>query len=256
MTAKAIFLSDVHLGSSADANAALLIRLLQSMENGEWTHLFLLGDIFDLWIADHRYFTGKFASVLAQLQNLKKSGVEIHYFEGNHDLDLRPFFERKLGWIVHERAQVLTLDHWTVRIEHGDEMDPSDRDYLFLRWLLRTPFVRALGRHLPGFIVNQIGEFASRRSRRYTSKVRHSLGTEGVRSKLATHAREVFKVSEFDLLIAGHVHVPFDEFVKVEEREIRVVNLGTWLEKPLILELNPNAARLVTVLEFLAEENR
>jgi len=249
---KAVFISDLHLRSCDEANALLLLQFLSTLETRKYTHLFLLGDIFDLWIADHRYFADRFEPILTALQKLQKKGIKIHYFEGNHDLDLKPYFERKLGAIVHEVAYQTHLAGRKLRLEHGDQMDPTDRDYLFLRWLLRTPVIRWLGRHLPQAIVRWIGEKASKTSRSYTTEVRKSIGHDAVEQKQLTHAEKAYKENPFDFLIAGHVHVQLDK--QLPKRAARLINLGTWLEKPYVFELSANSARLREVNEFISSE--
>jgi UDP-2,3-diacylglucosamine hydrolase len=248
---RAAFVSDLHLINGFEPNAGLFLRFLDQLSPRRFTHLFLLGDVFDFWIADHQYFSDRFAPILAKLREIKAAGIEIHYFEGNHDLDLRPYFEEKIGIPVHEEAYSINLAGRKLRLEHGDQMDPTDRDYLFLRWLLRTPSLRWLGRHIPGQIVSWIGATASQGSRGYTTRVRSKLAREAVELKLLAHARSVRLHDPFDILIAGHVHVPFNE--KLEAKGARVVNLGTWLEQPLLFELSHESERVVPVADFLGE---
>ncbi len=250
---RAVFISDLHLRDSQENNALLLMRFLDRLNEGGWTHLFLLGDVFDLWIADHEYFVDRFAPILNKLSALAKRGIEIHYFEGNHDLDLRPYFENQLGFFVYESPIVMSVAEMRLRLEHGDQMDPEDKDYLFLRWLLRTRLVRWLGRHLPGSLVQWIGETASRNSRKYTTGVRQSIGSTTVETKLLAHAERVFDMLPFDVLIAGHVHATLDRDLVMKGKAARVINLGTWLERPQVFELTPERARLVSVERFLSE---
>lgn len=251
---RALFISDLHLRDSREQNAVLLLRFLDRVHQGGWTHLFLLGDIFDLWIADHRYFVERFSPVLEKLAELKARGIEIHYFEGNHDLDLRPCFAERMGFFVHEDPVVMTVAGMRLRIEHGDQMDPDDKDYLFLRWLLRTPAVRWLGRHLPGRLVQWIGETASRGSRKYTTGVRKSMDATVVEAKLLAHAERVFSSLPFDFLIAGHVHATLDRDLVMNGRAARVINLGTWLELPQVFELTHDRARLISIEKFMSED--
>ena len=248
MQPRAIFVSYIHLVDESEANAKRFLALLDRLDIDGFTHLFLLGDIFDLWIADHTYFAKRFGTILSKFRDLQAHGVEIHYFEGNHDLDLRPLFEKQLGIFVHEQAITIEFLGKRLRIEHGDQMDPDDRDYLFLRWLLRTPLLRFLGRHLPGAIVNWIGETASRKSRRYTTGVRQEIGKESVEKKLLGHARREYMTDPFDILIAGHVHVGFDETFHLNNQDVRVINLGTWLDKPLVFELSTLKATLTSIV--------
>lgn len=251
MSEKAVFVSDLHLRSDVEENARLFLKFLAALERGDWTHLFLVGDVFDLWIADHDYFSSRFYEIIQKLKSLRARGVEVHYFEGNHDLDLKPYFESKVGCVIHEAAFTTTIAGRRLRIEHGDEMDPDDRDYLFLRWLLRTPTMRWLGRHVPGKIVQMIGETASKGSRRYTTKVRAALESNLVDEKILEHAKKVYQQSPFDLLISGHVHRELDQILKRTDHSVRVINLGTWLQKPLVFELSAERADLRPVIDFI-----
>src|SRR5690606_10447535 len=123
-----------------------------------------------------------------------------------------------------------------VRVEHGDQMDPDDKGYLFLRWLLRTPALRGLGRNLPNAAVRWIGERASRLSRDYTSQVKVISESE-VRAKFLRHIDSAFAEKSFDVLVCGHVHVADDLTLDREGRTVRAFNLGTWLKEPLVLDL-------------------
>lgn len=233
---RAYFLSDLHLESEEDSNFFILNEFLnQRIEKKDMSHLFLLGDIFDLWVSDHKYFRLKFSITIQNLRTLLEQGVEIHYFEGNHDIDLQPFFGRE-GFVVHGQAVQMSLGSKSWLIEHGDQMDPEDRGYLFLRWLLRTPFMRWLERSLPGFLVQWIGNSLSSTSRSYTSRMRQSLASQEserrtkIFNKIVRHVENsVHEGTVFDIHVSGHVHEKFQEKLEVGSRSIELVNLGSWL---------------------------
>lgn len=233
---KAYFLSDVHLESEKDSNFFSFNRLLQTItRDEECTHLFLLGDIFDLWVAHHKYFTEKFTHTLKILNAIKERGVEVHYFEGNHDLDLKPYFAAQ-GFHVHEEAFHCQLGSLLFRIEHGDQMDPEDRSYLFLRWILRTPVMRFVGRRLPGYMVQYIGNSMSSTSRRYTNHLKAKLGRDRdaqrdrIWRKIRRHVlKELDSGLHFDVFVSGHVHEEFHEKLAVNGKDVEVINLGSWL---------------------------
>ena len=141
----AYFVSDLHIGSPTDSRARLFLAFLADLRGGEnASHLFLMGDIFDLWVAAHSYFVDKYQPITDEILRLQDEGVEIHYFEGNHDLYLEHYWGQQVGLTVHEGPAYFELGHQTVRIEHGDQMDPDDRGYRFLRWFLRTPPLKFL----------------------------------------------------------------------------------------------------------------
>ncbi|MEK7356174.1 MAG: UDP-2,3-diacylglucosamine diphosphatase, partial [Bdellovibrionota bacterium] len=159
----AYFVSDLHLTSGDDPRSQTFLRFLAGLHEaakagGEKspTHLFLVGDVFDLWIGSHSYFVGRFATVVDAIRLLVRDGVEVHYFEGNHDLHLRKFWQDDVGVRVHPDAETFELAGKRVRVEHGDLINPDDKGYLFLRGFLRSGPMRTIALGLPSTIVRAI----------------------------------------------------------------------------------------------------
>lgn len=244
MTA-AYFVSDLHLTAADDARARLFLRFLAEIEaRGDTTHLVLLGDIFDLWLGGHDYFVSRFGRIVEALERIAERGVELHYFEGNHDLHLRPFWQDELGARVHTDPVYLDIGGKRLRLEHGDQMDPDDRGYRFLRWFLRTPPMRWIILNLPGRLVGRIGERASRHSRQYTSHSK-TISRERAIAKIRRHAALAHAREPFDLIVSGHVHVRDDTTIESANGRARSINLGTWLDAPCYLLLDDDDVRLV-----------
>lgn len=240
---RSLFVSDIHISDPADPRCRLFLRFLDQVIAQPPQNLFLVGDIFDLWISDRNYFVERYREVVERISRLRSLGVEIHYFEGNHDLDLGRFWRDQLGVHIHRQAAYFEINGKIVRVEHGDQMDPSDRGYLFLRWFLRTPLLKFLSRHLPDVFVRMIGERASRASRSYTTQIKTATDSE-TRSKILRHAETAFAERPFDLLVSGHVHVAVEE--KLDR--YRVINLGTWIKEPLLLDLDAGDTNLRPLL--------
>lgn len=247
---RALFVSDIHIKSVDDERAELFRRFLLKCLELQPQHLFLVGDIFDLWIADRDYFVESYRPLIDLLIQLKHQGTHIHYFEGNHDLDLRLYWQHKLGFDVYDGPAFFEIHQHKIRVEHGDQMDPEDRGYLFLRWLLRTPLVRFLGRYLPNSLVRKIGREAAAASRDYTTQIKTATD-EVVREKIRKHTERVYAENPFAMLISGHVHVHQDRMVDVRGVQVRSVNLGTWLKEPLVFEITDQGASLIPIKSFL-----
>lgn len=241
---QAWFVSDIHINDMHDEKAKTLLAFLHSLKTERpCTHLFLVGDIFDLWIGDHQYFVKRFQPLINQIQRLVNEGVEVHYFEGNHDLYLKGFWENKMGVHVHAEAEYFDLGGKIFRVEHGDQTDPEDRGYLFLRWFLRTPIMRLVAWVLPGFVVQKIGERASAKSRNYTSHVKR-IDADTAIKKLRVHAEKAYQEHEFEYLVFGHVHVRDD----YKHEKFRALNLGTWLETPIALNYSDRGVQFVDLI--------
>lgn len=243
---RSFFVSDIHISSNTDPKYQLFSQFLDYCATVKLDHLFLVGDIFDLWIADRTYFVENYHGIPERLTRLKGLGTEIHYFEGNHDLDLKKYWQEQLGFDVHEQAAYFDLGPLRLRVEHGDQMDPEDKGYLFLRWFLRTKPLRALGRGLPNQTVKWIGTRASHASRGYTTNVKTTTGERSI-ANIRRHALEAYKERPFDVFVSGHVHEKEDS----QQEHFRCVNLGTWLKEALVLDIHGADIRLKKVADLI-----
>lgn len=242
---KAYFLSDIHLKSETKDKAKLFLNFIKNIDK-KTTHLILLGDVFDLWIGDHKYFKEKFHQTLSQLRRLVEDGVEVHYFEGNHDIHLKKFWEKRIGVHVHPSKKIFQLGPFKVRAEHGDLMNPQDKGYLFLRWFLRTKPMELLSQYIPGKVVAMIGERSSLMSRIYTSRINKEY-IDKVIEYTRAYAKKEYAKDKFDTIITGHTHVKDDYIFNVGSKQIRSVNLGSWLDQPKAFIITPNEQKFISL---------
>lgn len=227
---KAWFVSDIHITSAHDPKLEVFNNFLAARLRDGTSHLFLVGDIFDLWVGRHAYFIHRYRQTAELIRALVASRVAVHYFEGNHDLHLKAYWADELGVTVHDGPAYFDLGRFRVRVEHGDQMNPEDRGYHFLRFLLRTPFLLWLETKLPGSVIQMIGQAMSRTSRSWTSSraERRRQNQGRIRDMIIRHVQQVFPEGEFDFFISGHVHVKVDETLSLGPRSARVINLGWW----------------------------
>lgn len=231
MFKKALFFSDLHLTSSCDSKYHVLVNFLKKLKPNEISHVFLLGDIFDLWIADRKYFLDEYSELIFQLKKLQAKSIEIYYFEGNHDLYLKKFWQNEMGFRVFSGPLNIKLAETKFRLEHGDQMDPSDKGYLFLRWFLRTTVMKWVAHHIPESWIVKLGQWSSKKSRKYTSEVKVIESDEST-YKMLTHVEKQLQVQPFDFFICGHTHVKHIERLE----NTTVVNLGSWYDTPKVFQ--------------------
>ncbi len=226
---RAYFFSDIHIMSSEDPNLFAFAEALSSLV-GKATHVFLLGDIFDLWVADHEYFAQKFSPVIQSIKKLLESDIEVFYVEGNHDFFLKGYWEKKLGVQVVENELEMDLGNIRLRVEHGDFINPDDKAYLRWRKFIRSKFMYFSTHKAPSSWVENVGEWLSSRSRKRTRSRGHSHEVSlEIGKKIEKYSIEKSKTSDFDLMVFGHVHVEKEfNFQSEDGRSIRSVNLGYW----------------------------
>lgn len=232
------FVSDLHIRDSQEKKAQIFLRFLFFLaEQKESVTLVLGGDIFDLWLGDHKYFIEKFKPIIQALSGLIKNNHKVYYFEGNHDLHLKKYWQEGLGITVYSDPEFFLFDQTVVRFEHGDQMDPEDHGYHFLRWLLRTPVLTFLIMNLPSLLVSKIGQLASQASRNYTDRLRDE---ERIRKVVHHHAEIIFDEREFNLIIHGHVHLQDEYLFERNNKSATSINLGSWDKTQNVLVLENN----------------
>ncbi len=231
------FLSDIHLKSVNERRGQILLRFLLSLTQKNPGNLFLLGDIFDLWISGHPVFKKKFSDVIRLMELLKSQGWKIYFFEGNHDLHIHPYWRDELGAEVFTEAQVMDIDGLKVRLEHGDLINLEDEAYLRLRRFLRHPMTERVGHLVPGQFWQKVGQAWAGISRK-KSIVYQKQNADEIQKMIRHHAHRVYNSDGFDLIISGHMHVRDDYQFEVHGKKIRSINLGSWFEEIQILKLN------------------
>lgn len=120
---RAVFISDVHLGTS-DCQAQYLLDFLQSHR---MDFLYLVGDIVDLLSMRKRvHFTALHEEVVSQVLQLARQGTRVIYIPGNHDARLRRFCGQKFWGIeVHRHCVHACADGRRFFVSHGDEFDSA-----------------------------------------------------------------------------------------------------------------------------------
>ncbi|HRO66675.1 MAG TPA: UDP-2,3-diacylglucosamine diphosphatase [Pseudobdellovibrionaceae bacterium] len=234
----AVFLSDLHLKSLEERNGKILLRFLTSLEErpGKPPTIFLLGDIFDLWISGHQVFLRRYETLLASLKRLADRGAQIVYFEGNHDMHLAIYWEKHLGADVRTRPGLFQVGGLRIRCEHGDEINRDDTSYLKLRAFLRHPIMEKMAHVLPGRFLDALGNRWSKHSRKRSS-VERAERESRIREMLRRHAETVWEEDPFDAIVSGHMHVKDDWSFEKNRRSVRAINLGSWFETREILIL-------------------
>lgn len=226
---EAWFISDIHIKTMQERNSEILLRFLHSLteKNPQDVHLFLLGDIFDLWIGGHAFFVKKFQPLVDAIQALKDSGGKITYIEGNHDVHIDRFWTDEVGIEVCVEPQYYVLNGLTVRVEHGDLINQDDKAYLRLRSVIRHPAIEAIGHLIPGAVWEQVGAYAAKKSRVRSQQYR-TKNENRLIEMIRKHAPRAYLEKSFDVIISGHMHVVDDCEIQVGDRKIRSINLGSW----------------------------
>ena len=100
------FLSDAHLGSRAigdpRAHEKKLVSFLDSIKD-KAAAIYLLGDMFDFWFEYRTVVPKGHVRFLGKIAEIADSGMEVHFFAGNHDMWTFGYLADELGINVHTK---------------------------------------------------------------------------------------------------------------------------------------------------------
>ena len=233
------FLSDVHLGSKSHTDSIeverKLCRWLDTVRR-DAKAIYLLGDIFDYWY-EYKYVVPKgFVRVLGKLAEITDSGIEVHFFVGNHDLWLTDYLAKECGLTLHFQPEIIKIDGKKLFIAHGDGLGKISISLM----MFRSKFLRAcLSTIHPRWVV-PLAHAWSNNSRK-NGVISGFLGEEY--EELIVFAKEKLKeVPSIDYFVFGHRHILLD--FPISENS-RVVILGDWVRYFSYGVLDKNGLQLV-----------
>jgi len=226
---KIYFISDAHLGSrlvkDARAHEKKLVDWLDHVKS-DASAIYLLGDMFDFWFEYTTVVPKGYVRFLGKLAELTDSGIEIHFFIGNHDIWTFGYLENEIGLIIHRKPYTVQLGSKRFFMAHGDGLH-AEEDFGFK--LLRKLFHSRIAQNLFRFVPPQLGqEFGFRWSKKNRESILHIenkfLGEE--KENLVVFAKKYVKTHDVDFLIFGHRHIALDLQLKDQRR---VVILGDFV---------------------------
>lgn len=125
---RSVFMSDFHIGYKGfDAHAAL-----NFIQSHEFQYLYLLGDIFDGWKLEKRWYCNQdIIDFIDAVIDKKKQGVKVMLTPGNHDehfrdfhtLPIRYFYSKKWGVKIEDDFIHTAADGRRYLALHGDQFD-------------------------------------------------------------------------------------------------------------------------------------
>lgn len=221
---RAIFLSDIHLGTRA-CQAERLLDFLRAYDSD---YLFLVGDILDFWAMRRRgvYWSAAQNTVVQKILKRARHHVQVVFVPGNHDEAAREHVGTSFGNIRVEREHLhVAADGRRYLVIHGDEFDQVTRYHkwlailgdhayalvvhlnMWLSWARRTL-------RIPGYW--SLSGYAKRKVKGAVSFI------YDFEDSLLRHARE----RKVDGVICGHIHAAAIR----DAGGITYINCGDWVD--------------------------
>ena len=227
------FVSDIHLSEKRpDLTNAFKVFLNESKE--ACTHLFILGDLFEIWIGDdddnlfHK-------DIKTTLSEFVLDGPEVFFMHGNRDFLIGKTFANEVGISIISDPYSLNINGLKTILSHGDFLCTDDSDYIEFRNNVRSEewqkdfLAKSIDER------NEIANLLRSESKNATS----GKSLEITDANLET-VNNFIQENNPDIFIHGHTHRP-----KIHQHNLtkRVV-LGDWDKCGWYLSIEENSLNL------------
>lgn len=227
MNKKVYFLSDAHLGSKFHANQIETERKLcrfLDMAKKDAQSIYLVGDIFDYWFEYKNVVPRGFTRILGKISEITDSGIEVHFFIGNHDIWLTDYLQDECGMIIHREPSIVDINNKVLFIAHGDGLGDESISFKLLRKIFHSKVLRFLfaGIH-PRWTVGLAHAWSAHS--RESGDIAGFLGED--KEFLIKFAKKEVEINpNIDYFIFGHRHIVLDFALN---NNTRIIHLGDWI---------------------------
>lgn len=216
---KILVISDLHLWGPEDPLYRALLKFIDEKITRD-DKLFIIGDLFDLFVGNKKIFRERYFELLSKLQDLRLKNVEIFYIEGNHDFQLEGVFEDYSHIKLYADSLHYEWNGRKLHICHGDKINWKDFGYQFFRVLTHNLLAQCVIEAAPGALVDRVGSSMSKASRG-----QHFVASDDVVQLFRNYACEQI-TNGYDFVIMGHSHFLDDMKFRVAGHEGQYINSG------------------------------
>lgn len=225
---KIYFSSDNHLGAPTLAESLprekIFVKWLDEIKQDAEV-IFLLGDLFDFWFEYKTVVPKGFVRTLGKLAELRDSGIQIHFFVGNHDLWMHDYFEKELNIPVYHDPKEFVFNNKHFFIGHGDGKGPGDKGYKRMKKVFTNPVSKWFYKWLHPDIGVRLAQHLSVKNKLISGdEDKEFLGED--KEWLAQYSKRKLETQHFDYFIFGHRHLPMEIEVGTNSTYF---NLGDWI---------------------------
>lgn len=221
------FASDLHLGvpnrEKSLEREKLFVKWLDEIKK-DATAIFLVGDVFDFWFEYKKAVPKGYVRLLGKLAEIRDTGIDIHFFTGNHDMWVFDYLEKEIDLKIYREPQEIIFNNKTFFIGHGDGLGPKDKGYKFLKNIFSNKLCQWLFARIHPNLGISIAEYWSKNSRIANGQKDETF--HGDNEWLTQFCKETLKTKKVDYFIFGHRHLPLEIDLG---NDSHYINLGEWV---------------------------
>ncbi len=230
------FIADLHLSADRTDITACLLEFL-SVEAPDADALYVLGDLFEVWIGDDDVtpFSEQIADALQTLSH----STPVYFIHGNRDFAIRDSWANKAGMTILSEQTVIDLYGEKTLITHGDELCTRDVVYQKFRKKARGWWWPRLMLAMPLWFRRRVarnGRAESKENQRHLNADIMDVTPEEV-----VRVMDHYNVRQ---LIHGHTHRPNIHTLTVRNETAKRVVLGDWYDQGSILKVSADGLEL------------
>ena len=234
-----LFASDVHLAAHRPGACAAFLAFLSGPVR-QADRLYLLGDVFDLWLGDDDT-REPHPEVEAALAETVAAGVPVDLVRGNHDFLLGDAFAERTGCRLAGEPLLIEAAGERVVLLHGDTLCTRDAEYQAFRRSVRDPANQR------AFLARPMEERAREAAAiRATSNSRSRLEPEDIMDVTDEEVARVLAECGAAWMVHGHTHRPAVHEIELETGPATRIVLGDWYDQGTVLAWDEGGCRLAS----------
>ena len=234
-----LFASDVHLAAHRPGACAAFLAFLSGPVR-QADRLYLLGDVFDLWLGDDDT-REPHPEVEAALAETVAAGVPVDLVRGNHDFLLGDAFAERTGCRLAGEPLLIEAAGERVVLLHGDTLCTRDAEYQAFRRSVRDPANQR------AFLARPMEERAREAAAiRATSSSRSRLKPEDIMDITDEEVARVLAECGAAWMVHGHTHRPAVHEIELETGPATRIVLGDWYDQGTVLAWDEGGCRLAS----------
>ncbi|MGF1729643.1 UDP-2,3-diacylglucosamine diphosphatase [Photobacterium kasasachensis] len=234
-----LFISDLHLSAERTDITDCFLTFMKEETTGI-DALYVLGDLFEMWIGDDddSPFHQQIKSAFRQLTD---SGVPCYFIHGNRDFLVGKRFSRETGVQLLPEHSVIDLYGTPTLILHGDTLCTLDEEYQRYRKKVHNRFIQWLFFRLPLSYRQKIGN-----KMRSNSSMTNQEKAQDVMDVTPDEVEKIMAQYQVTAMIHGHTHRPAIHHLNVDSLPASRTVLGDWYDHGSVLVCTPDGCQLET----------
>lgn len=190
------FISDLHLCQSAK-HIDQLFKQFISTEAKKAKKVFILGDLFNVWLGDD--IASDYAvNIASHINQLQQAGIKCYFMPGNRDFLLGESFSQSAGMERLPDPYLIQSSTGSILLTHGDALCTADRKHQWFRKISQHHFTKEIFLRLSKRYREAIGNGVRRHSASHTRYCNDAIDL--------TLAAKWLKQHHSRYLIHGHIH--------------------------------------------------